>query len=40
MSLRLACSPCKQRECPLGHHDCMEKLDAGQVWQELRPMFG
>jgi heptosyltransferase-2 len=40
MSLRLACAPCKQRECPLGHHDCMEKLDSTQVWQALRPMLG
>lgn len=39
MSLRLDCAPCKQRECPLGHHDCMEKLDAGSVWQALRPML-
>jgi len=39
MSLRLACAPCRQRECPLGHHDCMEKMDAAMVWQELRPMF-
>ena len=38
MSLRLPCAPCRQRECPLGHHDCMEKMDAGQVWQALRPM--
>jgi heptosyltransferase-2 len=40
LSLRLACAPCKQRECPLGHHDCMEKLDSAQVWQALRPMLG
>ena len=39
MSLRLDCSPCKQRECPLGHHDCMEKMDAGGVWRELKPMM-
>ncbi|RSZ55991.1 lipopolysaccharide heptosyltransferase II [Massilia atriviolacea] len=38
ISLRLACAPCRQRECPLGHHDCMEKLEPGIVWQELRQM--
>ncbi len=39
MSLRLQCSPCRQRECPLGHHDCMESLSAGMVWHELRKML-
>jgi heptosyltransferase-2 len=39
MSLRLDCAPCRQRECPLGHHDCMEKMDAAMVWHELRPML-
>jgi heptosyltransferase-2 len=36
LSLRLDCSPCKQRECPLGHHNCMERMEAPLVWQELR----
>jgi heptosyltransferase-2 len=39
MSLRLACSPCRQRECPLGHHDCMEKMASLMVWQALEPML-
>ena len=39
ISLRLECSPCKQRECPLGHHDCMNKMDMELVWSELRPML-
>ena len=39
LSLRLKCAPCKQRECPLGHQDCMQKMDAPMVWQVLRPML-
>jgi heptosyltransferase-2 len=35
VSLRLPCSPCRQRECPLGHHDCMNNMRVEQVWGEL-----
>ncbi len=39
ISLRLDCSPCRQRECPLGHQNCMHGISAGQVWQTLEPML-
>jgi heptosyltransferase-2 len=39
VSLRLACSPCRQRECPLGHHDCMNKMSVDRVWSELAPIL-
>ena len=39
LSLRLACAPCRQRECPLGHQHCLRKLSTDMVWQELQPML-
>lgn len=39
LSLRLDCAPCRQRECPLGHHNCMEQMGADMAWRELRPML-
>ena len=31
INLHLACSPCFKRECPLGHLDCLNKIEAQQV---------
>ena len=36
--LGIECAPCKQRECPLGHHNCMRGISAEMVWQPLREM--
>jgi heptosyltransferase-2 len=35
-SLKLACSPCFQRECPLGHMDCLNTLKPELVSVHLR----
>jgi heptosyltransferase-2 len=37
--LHLDCSPCKKRECPLGHHNCLRQMTADRVWQPLQAML-
>lgn len=39
MYLNLDCAPCRQRECPLRHHQCMQNLSPELVWEPLRTML-
>lgn len=36
--LHLPCAPCQQRDCPLGHHQCMKQISPEMVWQPLQQM--
>lgn len=33
--LGLACQPCYKRSCPLGHHDCMKKIEVLDIFREI-----
>lgn len=35
ITLNLPCAPCKQKECPLEHKECMTKISPDMVWQSL-----
>ena len=42
LSLGLSCSPCSNHgsaRCPLGHHDCLQKLEVATVLAEARAML-
>ncbi len=36
ISLHLPCSPCHQRECPLGHLNCLNQISAEQVFATIQ----
>ena len=39
LSLHLACSPCFQRTCPLGHLDCLKKLSPDLVLKTINALL-
>ena len=36
----MACAPCMKRTCPLGHHECMTRIDANDVLEAVKGIRG
>lgn len=39
MSLDLPCAPCQKRECPLGHHKCMEEMMPRMIFETVQAII-
>lgn len=39
LSKELPCQPCMKRHCPLGHHDCMNKINASDVTRAVEELI-
>ncbi len=33
------CSPCEAKICPLGHHDCMKKINVDEVFEKIKMLL-
>ncbi|MBN1688162.1 MAG: lipopolysaccharide heptosyltransferase II [Candidatus Omnitrophica bacterium] len=40
LSHTVSCSPCEEKTCPLGHHDCMNKMTVDEVVEKVRLALG